>query len=208
MRFQRVLLRAVLPPLFFWLTPGVTLGQVLDSIQTPPPAQEVSDTLADPQESLGGISPGGAFLRSALLPGWGHAKVGAHGRGAFYFAVETAAVFMMVKSQSRLSLAEDRLKLHEAVATARLQAQGIEDPLEIEEALDADEALTDLRGLKEARGEQREDWVALGIFFLFLGGADAFVSAHLAEFPEPVEVNIAGEPTGRVELAISIPVGF
>lgn len=191
------------------LGPPSAHAQVPDSLRASQTAIEtVPDTVTVLPDSTSGISPGGAFLRSALIPGWGHAKVGAHGRGAFYFAIETAAAFMVVKSQSRLSLAQNRVKLKEDVVTTRLQAQGFEDPLELEEQLAADEELAELRGLETARGEQREDWVAIGIFFLFLGGADAFVSAHLAEFPEPVEINLSGEPTGRVEVAISVPVGF
>ena len=191
------------------LFPLALRAQIPDSLQAVSPPQEVPDTLTGPPEDGAGlITPGGAFLRSALIPGWGHAKVGALGRGAFYFTLESAAVFMFLKSQSRLSLARDRVRMGEEVATARLQGQGLVDPLEIEEALAADEELTDLRGLETARSEQREDWMAVGIFFLFLGGADAFVSAHLAEFPTPVEVGFSGTPEGRVGVAVSIPVGF
>jgi hypothetical protein len=115
---------------------------------------------------------------------------------------------MLLKSSSRLGLAKDRLALWEDVMTARLQAQGIEDPDELEAALADDERVADLRGLEEARRDQREDWIALGITFLLLGGADAFVAAHLADFPTPVEVNLDGAPGGRVEVGISVPMGF
>ena len=76
---------------------------------------------------------------------------------------------MLLKSSSRLGLAKDRLALWEGVMTARLQAQGIEDPDELEAALADDERVADLRGLEEARRDQREDWIALGITFLLLG---------------------------------------
>jgi hypothetical protein len=134
--------------------------------------------------------------------------IGAQGRGAFYFAVESASIFMILKTQSRLKLARSRLALQESIATKRLQAGGIEDPLEIEDALAEDETVADLRGLEEARASQREDWVALGIFFMLVGGADAFVSAHLAGFPTPVEVNLEGDPSGKVEIGLSVPVSF
>ena len=115
---------------------------------------------------------------------------------------------LVAELNERLRVARDRRALREAVVTARLHAQGIEDPDEVEAALAEDEELTDLRGLEEVRSEQREDWLALGIFFLFLGGADAFVSAHLADFPAPVEVDVQGTPTWRLEVSLSIPVGF
>jgi len=115
---------------------------------------------------------------------------------------------MILKSQSRLTLARNRLALQESVVTARLKAEGIEDPLELEEALAADERVEELRALEEVRSNHREDWIALGIFFLLVGGVDAFVSAHLADFPSPVEVQVEGAPGGPVEVGLSIPVNF
>jgi len=190
------------------LSPAPAKPQSLDSLRVPAVEQAVPDSAGQPADSTRRISPGGAFLRSVLIPGWGHAKVGAPGRGAFYFAVESTNLFVILATQQRLDMARDRRALREAVVTARLHAQGIEDPDELEAALAEDEELTDLRGLEEVRSEQREDWLALGIFFLFLGGADAFVSAHLADFPAPVEVDVEGTPMGRLEVSLSIPVGF
>jgi len=189
-------------------SPAPGFGQIPDSLQLSPRSQATPDTLVAPESTGGPISPKGAFLRSALIPGWGHAEVGAYGRGAFYFALESGVAFMFLKSHSRLSLARDRLAMWESVITARLQAQGVEDLDALEEALASDERVADLRGLEVARSSQREDWMALGIFFLFLGGADAFVSAHLADFPPPVEINVDAAPTGRMEVSVSVPVSF
>jgi hypothetical protein len=152
-----------------------------------------------------GISPGGAFIRSALVPGWGHAEVGSYVRGAFYFTFESVVAFMLLKTHSRIGLARERNRLVEEAATARLLAAGT-DPLGIEEALAEEEDVEESRGLVEARRGQREDWLALGIFLLFLGGADAYVAAHLSEIPAAVEIQ--GDPTGRMEFGVSIPVGF
>ncbi len=190
------------------LLPVAAGAQVPDSLPPGPRRQRMSDSLAQAQDQERPISPKGAFIRSALIPGWGHAEIGAQGRGAFYFAVESGSVFMIFKTQSRLTLARNRRALQEGIVTRRLQAEGIEDPLELEAALAEDERVADLRGLEEARVSQREDWLALSIFFLFLGGADAFVSAHLANFPTPVEVNVNGDPGGRVEVGVSVPVNF
>lgn len=176
-----------------------------DSLRAPR-GEEVQEETAEESRLPGQISPRGAFLRSALIPGWGHAAVGAQGRGAFYFFVEAVSGFMIVKTQSRLNLARNRVSMRESVLTARILESGVEDLLEIEELLAEDEVLEDLRGLEEARGDQREDWVALGIFFLFLGGADAYVSAHLTDFPGAVEINATS--TGRVEVGVSLPVNF
>lgn len=191
-----------------------TLGaQVPDSLRIPPdslsdplPGIPIQEDTTDQAQIPGRVSPRGAFIRSALVPGWGHAEVGAYGRGAFYFMVEAVSGFMLVKTHTRLNLARNRRALRETVLTDRLLGSGIEDPQEIEDLLAEDPLLEDLRGLEDARSEQREDWMALGIFFLFLGGADAYVSAHLADFPGAVEVNAA--PSGGVEVGMSIPVSF
>jgi hypothetical protein len=186
--------------------PNSVSSQVLDSIPPTPGNQEiVQDTVSQPPDSIGRITPGGAFLRSALVPGWGHTRVGAHGRGAFYFTVETVNAFLFFKTKSRLAKIKDQRALLEEVVTARLLTQGMEDPEEIEAALAEDPVVSDLRLREESRSEQLEDWMALGIFFLFLSGADAFVSAHLADFPAAVEIDPA--PAGGVEVGLSISVG-
>ena len=186
--------------------PGTASSQVFDSIPPNPGNQEaVQDTVSQPPDSIGRITPGGAFLRSALVPGWGHTKVGAHGRGAFYFTVETVNAFLFFKTRSRLAKVKDQRALLEEVVTARLLAQGVEDPEEIEAALAEDPGVSDLRLREESRSEQLEDWMALGIFFLFLSGADAFVSAHLADFPAAVEIDTP--PAGGIQVGFSIPIG-
>jgi hypothetical protein len=62
---------------------------VLDSIFTQPP-----------------LSPGGAFLRSLVLPGWAQSELGAESRGALYFFAETFSLFMVARTQVRLDWAE------------------------------------------------------------------------------------------------------
>jgi hypothetical protein len=205
-------------PKGFWLVsllclafPASLAGQVPDSLGIDPdPVVRQRDTLPTPptvqEEAPGRITPRGAFIRSGLLPGYGHAKVGAYGRGAFYFLVEAIAGFMVVKTNGQVQLAKDRRVLWETVMSERLQADGALDYNALEAALAEDPRVEDLRGLEEARKGQMEDWVALSIFFLFLGGADAYVSAHLADFPGAVEVN--ANPSGGVEVGFSLPVGF
>jgi len=195
------------------LLPGPLRAQVPDSLRIsrdslsdPQPVIQLQEDTTDQDQVPGRISPRGAFIRSALVPGWGHAEVGAYGRGAFYFMVEAVSGFMLVKTHSRLNLARNRRALRESVLTDRLLESGIEDFQELEDMLAEDPLLEDLRGLETARSEQREDWMALGIFFLFLGGADAYVSAHLADFPGAVEVNAT--PSGGVEMGMSVPVNF
>jgi hypothetical protein len=132
--------------------------------------------------------------------------VGAYVRGGFYVAVESAAAMMIFKTQTRLKRTRDRLAMMERVVTEQLIASGVTDPTSIEAQLSGNEVIEDLRSLEVTRSEQREDWIALGIFFLFLGGADAYVSAHLAEVPAALEVE--GTASGGVEVGFSIPLGL
>lgn len=176
----------------------------------PVSAQEVTGGAAAEdsplQDSVSGRpGPAGAFLRGVIIPGWGHAASGSLTRGAFYFGVETAAGWMVVKSWRRLGVAREQAALWEDRVTARLMREGITDPGEIESALEQDPEVASLRGLVDARREQREDWMAVTIFFLLMSGVDAFVSAHLRDFPDPLIVE--GDPRGTVEVAIRVPVG-
>lgn len=152
-------------------------------------------------------SPGGAMLRAILLPGWGHASIGAHTRGGFYFAAEVGAASMFLRSRWRRGEAQERVALRERVLRSALEAEGISDPTEIDERLGDDPALAGARRLVDARGGQQEDWLALGIFLMLLSGADAFVSAHLGNFPEPIapEVTYLGSGAMEVHLRVFLP---
>ncbi len=52
------------------------------------------------------LSPGGAFLRSLVLPGWAQAELGSESRGALYFLAEGFSLFMVARTQIRLDAAE------------------------------------------------------------------------------------------------------
>ena len=150
------------------------------------------------------VSPGGAFLRSVVVPGWGHTAIGAYSRGAFYFGAQAATVYTLLRTLERLEEVRGRVLFREMVVRAQLAADGITDPADIEQGLDEDASLTDLRNLRESRGQQREDLIAFGIFLLLLSGADAYVSAHLARFPEPLEVEARPVGDGRVEVELRL----
>jgi hypothetical protein len=62
-------------------------------------------------------------------------------------------------------------------------------------------------GLAESRREQREDWIALAVFWSLASGVDAWISAHMWGFAGEV----VPPPDGSVGLAVqyTIPVpGF
>jgi hypothetical protein len=181
------------------LTPASALAQ---DPPADPPSQEAAapDSIRGPRRH----NAGGAFLRSVLIPGWGQAKVGSPNRGGFYFGVEAISLWMIMKTSKTLGGARDIAALRRAEAEARVIAGGEIEPLEIERLVDEDEVVQNADELVEIRSQQKEDWFAVGLFFVFLGGADAFVAAHLADFPEPLEVSIRPLPNMGVELAFSV----
>ena len=197
-----VAVRTILCAAVLWLFTGTVAPARAQITETDDSAQ-ASLVAADSVPK--GLSPSGAFLRSSILPGWGHVATGSVTRGAFYFGWESLTAWMIYKSHRRLGAARRQLGLWEDRVTARLMREGVA-PEEIGAQLERDPEIARFRGLVDARVEQREDWAALGIFILLVSGVDAFVSTHLADFPEPLTVE--GDPlNGRVEVAVRVPVG-
>lgn len=185
------------------ILPGSVLAQ---DVPIPSPEAPTPDVVfGPPMPDM--PSPGGAFLRALAVPGWGHAAIGSYERGAFYAAVQSGTTYAFIRTRLRLSEARERAELREGVLRRSLEAEGVTEAADIEARLDGDPALTDIRGLVSARESQQEDWLALGIFVVLLSAADAYVSAHLAHFPEPIEVGAAPGAGGGLELAIRIPLG-
>lgn len=153
-----------------------------------------------------GPSPLGAFIRAIAVPSWGHASIGSYQRGAFYLAAQGGTAWMMWKTSARQSSARDILSAREAVVRAELVAAGV-PPEELESAIEADPRVVNAQTLVDARDGQFQDWLAMGIFLVLLSGADAFVSAHLQDFPEVLDVQIGPSPDGGVTVGARIPLG-
>ena len=135
-----------------------------------------------------------------------HASIGSHTRGGFYFLAETSSAWMVVRTRVRLNDAKSVRDLRLAEVRDRLIAEGIIDLTQILLAQEQDEGVIAAESLVEARSQQFEDWLVLGIFFVFLSGADAFVSTHLKDFPQPVGVAFRpGE--NALEVGVSLPLG-
>jgi len=98
-----------------------------DTVPRPAPAPAPaapSDTSARPPDTLAAqrrergdsvrpvppISPGGAFVRSLLVPGWGQAVLGRHLTGGLFVAFEGAAIAMVWKANWQLNFARERGK--------------------------------------------------------------------------------------------------
>ena len=154
------------------------------------------------------VSPGGAFLRSLLLPGWGHVATRSPGRGAFYVAAQSSGFWMLWKSVTRRSTARAAADLERDLVRARLQAQGVTDPVELFTRTESDPAVEEWEALIETRDQQVEDWAAMSIFLVLLGAADAYVTAHLRDFPEPLSIRtrpVGG--SGGIEVGLRWAVG-
>jgi hypothetical protein len=167
-------------------------AQVNDSLRigerqrNPPPHDSVTRRLpiTDSLQQQYRVSPRGAFFRSLILPGWGQSSIGASGRGAVYFALESGSLWMLYKADQKLDEAK------------RLEQQRRDEGL-----LAPDRTLP----LVRARRNEREDWITLSVFWFFFSGADAFVSAYLRDFDTHVEVQPA--PTGGVQFGAEVPIG-
>jgi hypothetical protein len=142
------------------------------------------DTVPVQPDSVEGMSPRGAFLRSLILPGWGQSELGAPGRGGVYFALEAGSLWMFMKSARKLEEAREFQRIGRETGELRPDQ---------------------IHPLVRDRQNQREDWLTLSIFWLFFSGADAFVAAHLQDFD--VHVNAVPRPDGALEVQATIPLG-
>jgi hypothetical protein len=186
-----------------------------DSI--PAAAQELGEDPATSVDSAGSpraVSPRGAFIRSLLVPGWGQSSVGSYLRGGVYFAAQTGSWYMLLKTLARLD--EARSIERRRVAKVRQELldraqedpdlqQRYSDPVALEEDIANDPRVQSIRKLVSAREEQREDWIAQTIFWTLASAADAYVNAHLADFPAAIAAE--PRPGGGVEFRVSVPVG-
>jgi hypothetical protein len=103
------------------LAPGALPAQ--QEQQQEQQGQQQVQTPALPDSTFTGppISPGGAFLRSLIIPGWAQAKLGAESRGAAYFFAWTFSIFMVARTQYRLDIAKRNEEANPDLVEARTQ---------------------------------------------------------------------------------------
>jgi hypothetical protein len=177
--------------------------------QAPQPVQP--DTAA--QDSAKGLSPRSAFIRSLIIPGWGQWSVGAKKRAGVFFVLQSASYFMLGKTLHKLSYAHevesdlidqvgDSLRTEMATDTALNRI--LSDPDSFRIRVDNSEPVLDIRRLIGSREEQRQDWIAYTIFLTLASGVDAFVAAHLADFPATISTRPG--PAGGMNIQLSVPI--
>jgi len=174
-------------------------------------------TAADSARKI--ISPGTAFFRSVLIPGWGQLSVGAPGRAAVFITLQSASWYMLVKTVKKLSQAYERRDARVTewtpIVTDSLQAiaargdtllqRRLADPdtfkLVVASAVDTASAVHAAASLVNSRQEQRQDWITYTLFLTLASGVDAFVAAHLADFPATIEPR----RNGAFQLKFTLP---
>jgi hypothetical protein len=183
---------------------------------TPAPSDSFPQGLPIPQarDTVPGPGPGGAMLRSILLPGWGQAAYHAYFRGAVYYAGWAGTWFMNLKNFAKLDEIRQMRTIRRgmvldsllaAAATDTVLANELANPTQRDQLIGQDSVENNMRLVENSRKQQRQDWIALTIFWTLASGVDAFVTAHLADFP----AIITTEPGtyGGVALRIEVPLG-
>ena len=171
------------------------------------PAQDtigVRNTAADTTSMR--LSPGKAMMRSMLLPGWGQFSVGAVKRGVLFAALQGSSYYMLVRTNSRLNTAEERLDTRVGVVRDSLieAATVPEDTAGLQARLDTTALVNAERSLVTSRKRHMQDWITYTIFFTLASGVDAFVAAHLADFP--AQIGTEPQLDGSVNLRLSVPL--
>jgi hypothetical protein len=112
------------------------------------------------------ITPGQAFLRSLVLPGWGQASLNRNVTGGVFLAFEGIAATMVWKSAWQLDFARVRGKY------------------------------------VKSHTQEQQDWVTLLVFNHLMAGAEAYVSAHLWDFPAGLEIQRLPDGSTNVGLRV------
>ena len=222
--FLRITAPCVLGLIALLFSTGPVVGQIADTSQVPvdsvviTPDARPTITESEPDLTVEPLSPRSALIRSMLVPGWGQAAFGSNFRGGVYFAGWAANWFMIFRNQVRLDDARDRFDTRVDIIEAGLIAASpnphslrevlASDPAVLDAAVRADEGATGgnaLRKLVRAREQQREDWIAWSIFWVLASGVDAYVTAHLADFPTGIEIRSNSDRS--VSVGLQLPLG-
>jgi hypothetical protein len=194
------------------IAPSVALGQVTDTLPPPPAAPPVLpplvvDTVGGPLITIpprAPISPRSAFFRSLLIPGYGQIGLDRSVAAGVYALTEVVGVGMARKSMLDLREAR-RAPVDSAVLAYRRNPATGQLVLDAETGQPIPESfvINDVSGRVRARRTHLEDWIAVLIFNHLFSAADAFVAAHLWDFP--VQVGAAVVPGREARITASLP---
>lgn len=193
---------------------GVCVFLFFSIVIVVPAYAQRTDSAAVADSTQRGISPGKAFLRSVLVPGWGQLSVGAEKRAAVFVALQSASYYMLVKTIKKLADAQDRQNQFRSVFSDTLRARMQRDTAlnrrlssadSFRVAVEADSSVISTGSLVNSRRQQRQDWIAYTLFLTLASGVDAFVAAHLADFPAVITARPA-TPRGGMEIEVAVPL--
>ena len=142
-------------------------------------------------------SPRRAFLGSLLLPGTMQMRFNRKKAATIFLLAEAGAGGMSLKSWNDLSKAKKARA--DTVGTPALNSDGTPqlDPDTGEPVIDYAPRNKNLADRVRARRAHLEDWLAVVVFNHLFAGADAYVSANLADFDANVG---SGSSQRRVEV--------
>lgn len=158
--------------------------------------------------------PRNAFTKALLVPGWGHFSLGETRRGLVYVGLQGTSWAMLTKTihglnevrnvdRSLTALATDSLAVAMAADTAL--ARELESPAAYEAALLTYPGLQDARALARSRQRHRQDWIVYTVVFTFAAAVDAYVTAHLSDFP--AEITGGRSTDNGVSVGVRLPAG-
>ena len=128
------------------------------------------------------VAPLPAFFRSLILPGWGQALLDRKLTGGLFLLWEGVTLGMTVKTAREVAFIRDT-----------------EDTRQIPEGARESFRL-------RAKKAEHQDWLVLLIFNHLFSGLEAFVSAHLWDFPVDLRLQALPAETGpRPGLGMTIP---
>ncbi len=158
------------------------------------------------------VSPGKAFYRSLIIPGWGQASAGSYKRAAVWVILQGTSDAMLGVTLHRLSAAEKvwNANIADTVALLRQKPDSILRK-SADSTLISNPAIWHLQhdttvtgySLVHSRRRQREDRIFQAVFFTLVGGLDAFINAQLSDFPAGVGVEPKG--SGAYEIRVELP---
>lgn len=193
--------------------PGAAQEPVLvpDTVRVP---AAVPDTLPPTNEiPRERPSPRAAFVRALVVPGWGHFGMGEYRRGAVYAGLQGASWFMLGKTLNRLADVRDTERSLSALARDSIigvigadsaDVLRTTNPQAWDSALVTFPGLRDARTLQRARERHRQDWIVYTVVLTFAASIDAYVTAHLREFPAEVTTRPARD--GGTEIGVRVPL--
>ncbi len=167
--------------------PALAAAQRPDTARAVPTAAHVTprDSLVPP------LTPGRAFLYSALAPGYSQSVLGRH---------KAASAFLLAEAISIVMIRESGADVREA---KRFQNDTLVLSYNANGSLNTQPGPFGNNEVKSRRSHV-EDWIALLIANHLLAGADAFVAAHLWDVPAKIGVSSSTNGT-MVTASLKLP---